>query len=328
MALTVLFCVLVGNACTEKRAEIKLQRLDRSLFTGKSREQIQSFLKANQDFARLYFNTTQFGQDTALVNALYNRVNDPELNVLYQQTQDEFTEATDLSNQLASAFAAIQKDFPAFRAPKVVTTFTGFMGPDLLVTDSLVIIGLDYFAGPKAKYRPQGPAYPNYILRRYRKDFIAPAIVFAISDKFNATNRADQTLLADMVYYGKGYVFTKAVLPGSDGEPIADSLLIGYTDRQLTDTYASQDLVWAHFIDNQLLYQQNPAVKQRYMNERPFTAEIGPKCPGAIGRWLGWRIVGRYHDTHESVSIADLMRNADAQKLFTESGYKGQKEDK
>ena len=327
MVLTGLFCVLVLNACTEKPAGIKLERLDRALLTGKSRAQIRTFLNTNQDVARLYFNTTQFGQDTALVSALYTRINDPELNVLYRQTEDEFTEATELSRQLADAFATIQKDFPAFRVPKVITMFTGFMGPDLLVTDSLVVIGLDYFAGPKAKYRPQGQAYPNYILRRYQKNYIAPAIVFAISDKFNATNRADQTLLADMVYYGKGYVFTKSVLPGPDGKPIADSLIIGYTDRQLTNTYASQDLVWAHFIDNQLLYQQNPAVKQRYMNERPFTAEIGTGCPGAIGRWLGWRIVGRYHDTHESVGLADLMRNADAQKLFSESGYKGQKEE-
>ncbi len=327
MVLTGLFCVLVLNACTEKRAEIKLQRLDRSLFTGKSREQIRAFLNTNREFARLYFNTNQFGNDTALVKELYTRINDPELNVLYQQTQDEFAEATDLNGQLADAFTNIQKDFPTFHAPKVITTFTGFMGPDLIVTDSVVIVSLDYFVGPKAKYRPQGPEYPNYILRRYQKPYIAPAIVFAISDKYNATNRTDQTLLADMVYYGKGYVFTKTVLPGSDGEPIADSLIIGYTDRQLTDTYASQDLVWAHFIDNQLLYQVNPAVKQRYMNERPFTAEISPKCPGAIGRWLGWRIVGRYHDTHESVSLADLMRNADARKLFGESGYKGQKEE-
>ena len=177
-----------------------------------------------------------------MVSALYTRINDPELNVLYRQTEDEFTEATELSRQLADAFATIQKDFPAFRAPKVITMFYGVSwGPDLLVTDSLVVIGLDYFAGPKAKYRPQGQAYPNYILRRYQKNYIAPAIVFAISDKFNATNRADQTLLADMVYYGKGYVFTKSVLPGPDGKPIADSLIIGYTDRQLTNTYASQD---------------------------------------------------------------------------------------
>ena len=148
-----------------------------------------------------------------------------------------------------------------------------------------------------------------------------PAIVFALSDKYNATNRADQTMLADMVYYGKGYVFTKTMLPD-----VADSLIIGYSDRQLTETFNAQDIVWGHFIDNQLIYQTNPAIKGRYLNERPFTAEIGQRCPGAIGRWVGWRIVGRYHDEHDDVTITDLMRNSDARQIFEQSGYKGQKE--
>lgn len=270
----------------------------------------------------MYFNTSQFGDDTALVDALYTRINDPELNLLYQQVQDEFTDVTPITNPLTEAFATIKENFPAFRAPRIMTTVTGFMGPDLVVTDSLIIIGLDYFAGPKAKYHPPRADYPDYLLRRYRKPYIAPAIVFAISDKYNATNRADQTLLADMVYYGKGYVFTKVMMPN-----MADSLIIGYTDHQLTATYASQEAVWGHFIDNQLLYQTNPAIKQRYMNERPFTAEISTQCPGAIGRWLGWRIVGRYHDTHPSISITELMKNDNARNIFAESGYKGQKDE-
>ncbi len=156
-------------------------------------------------------------------------------------------------------------------------------------------------------------------MRRYQKEYIVPAIVFAISDHYNATNRTDQTMLADMVYYGKGYVFTKTMLPA-----VSDSLIIGYSDRQLTETFNAQDIIWAHFIDNQLIYQTNPAIKARYLNERPFTAEIGQRCPGAIGRWLGWRIVGRYHDEHDNVGIADLMRNTDARQIFEQSGYKGQ----
>jgi hypothetical protein len=269
----------------------------------------------------LYFNANEAGNDTALIRELADRVNNPALNELNQQVQAEFGDLTDLNTQLSEAFANIKKDFPDFHQPTVATVVTGFMGPDLVVTDSLIVIGLDYFAGPKAKYRPRGPQYPQYILRRYQKESIVPAIVFAISDKYNATNRADQTMLADMVYYGKGYVFTKTMLPET-----ADSLVIGYSDTQLTETFNAQDIIWGHFIDNQLLYQANPAVKGRYLNERPFTAEIGQRCPGAIGRWVGWRIVGRYHDEHDDVAIADLMRNTDARLIFEQSGYKGQKE--
>lgn len=322
VALWGLFCVLLINSCT-KREEVTFQRLDKMLFGNKSRDSIRHFLNTHTAIARLYFNVDSNapGNDTALVNELYHRINDSTLNVLYQQVQNEFGDATDLQKELSAAFANIHKDFPEFRIPRVVTMVTGFMGPDLVISDSLIVIGLDYFVGPKATYRPRGPEYPQYILRRYQKQYIAPAIVFAISDKYNATDQADQTMLADMVYYGKGYVFTKTMMPET-----ADSLIIGYTDQQLTETYNAQDLVWAHFIDNQLLYQTTPSVKMRYMNERPFTAEIGARCPGAIGRWVGWRIVGKYND-EKKVPIAELMRNANARQIFEQSKYKGQKDE-
>ncbi|MGF7219204.1 hypothetical protein GGR92_005386 [Spirosoma lacussanchae] len=319
-ALIGLFCLVYLTSCT-KNEEVTLVRLDRQLFSSPLPDSIRAFLNRNPAVAQLYFNANETTTDTALVRELSNRIANPALNELNKQVQQEFGDMTDLQNQLAEAFTNIRKDFPDFRNPKVVTLVTGFMGPDLVVTDSLIVIGIDYFAGPTATYRPQGPQFPAYILRRYQKDYIVPAIVFAISDKYNATNRADQTMLADMVYYGKGYVFTKTMLPD-----VADSLVIGYSDKQLTETFNAQDIVWGHFIDNQLLYQTNPAIKQRYLNERPFTAEIGQGCPGAIGRWLGWRIVGQYHDEHTSVGIAELMRNADARQLFEQSGYKGQKE--
>lgn len=319
-AVVGLFCLLLLASCT-KNEDVSLIRLDQKLFSGKSPDSVRALLNQNPSVSQLYFNANGAGNDTALVRELTNRVNNPALNEFNTQIQADFGDMADLKKQLADAFTKIKKDFPDFKSPKIVTVVTGFLGPDLVVTDSLIIIGLDYFAGPKAKFHPPDQEFPQYILRRYQKEYIVPAIVFAISDKYNATNRTDQTILADMVYYGKGYVFTKTMMPD-----IADSLVIGYSDKQLTQTFNAQDVVWGHFIDNQLLYQTSPAIKQRYLNERPFTAEIGQACPGAIGRWVGWRIVGRYHDEHSNVSIPELMRNADARQIFEQSGYKGQKE--
>ncbi|MEZ0540794.1 gliding motility protein [Fibrella sp. Tmos10] len=275
--------------------------------------------------AQLYFNVTNQpgdpASDTALVAELMARVSNAELNTLYKQTQAEFGDANQLAGELAEAFANIERDFPAFKKPRVATFITGFMGPDLVVTDSLILIGLDYFAGPTAKYRPRGDEFPQYILRRYAPPYIVPTIVRLLSDRFNAQDHTDQSLLADMVYNGKSLVFTRTMLP-----EVPDSLIIGYSDRQLTETFNSQDQVWAHFIDNQLLYQTNADIKKRYMGERPFTAEIGNRCPGRIGDWLGWRIASRYYD-EKKVSIQALMKTANARQIFQESGYKGQKDE-
>ncbi len=318
---TSLVSSVLFTSCT-KTEPVQLERLEKGLFAAKTPLQIRQFLSSHPGVANLYFNANDAASDTALVAELTNRVNNPELQVLYQQTETEFGDATALQNSLADAFQNIKKDFPGFKSPRVATMVTGFdMGPDLLVTDSLIVIGLDYFAGPKAKYRPVGPEFPQYVLRRYQQAYIVPTIVRMISDRFNATNPADQTLLADMIHSGKGLLFTRTILPETP-----DSLIIGYSDRQLTQTFNSQDQVWAHFIDNQLLYNASGEIKQRYMQERPFVAEIGTACPGRIGQWLGWRMAS-FYQTRQKASLPDIMQVKNAQTLFQQSGYKGQKEE-
>lgn len=311
-----LVSLLLLNSCT-KPEPVAIDRLDERLFAQKTPAAVRATLNQNPDLTRLYFGEAS----DSLADELTRRFNDPELNLLHQQALTEFGDLADLRTQLGEGFATIQKEFSDFKPPRVVTMFTGFLGPDLIVTDSLIVIGLDWFIGPGAKYRPQGAAYPDYILRRYAKPFIVPAIITAISARYNADNKQDQTILAEMVYYGKSYVFTKTMLPNAP-----DSTIIGYTDRQLTETYTEQGVVWAHFIDKQLLYQTTPDLKNRYLNERPFTAEIGPSCPGAIGRWVGWRIVSRYYDERLEGNIGELMRTGNARQIFEQSGYKGQQE--
>ncbi|MGA0559245.1 gliding motility protein [Larkinella sp. VNQ87] len=314
-----LVSILIFNACSKTEELVTIERPEQQLFGSRKPEQIRQWLDEHKAVAQAYFGTTRFGQDTALVNELLKRVNDKELDVLYKQVNAEFGTMGDVQDQLSEAFNRIHENFPDFKPPKVATMVSGFMGPDLVITDSLIVIGLDYFAGPAAKYRPIG--VPGYLLRRYQKEYIVPTILFAVSERFNKTNEQDQTLLADMVYYGKGYVFTKAMLPQTP-----DSLVIGYTEKQLTQTYNVQEDIWAYFIDAKLLYEVSPAIKNRYLSERPFTAEIGSKSPGALGRWVGWRIVGKYFDEKEP-GIKALMDNANARQIFEQSGYKGLKDE-
>jgi hypothetical protein len=72
-----------------------------------------------------------------------------------------------------------------------------------------------------------------------------------------------------MVWYGKSYVFGKVMMPSK-----ADSVFLGYSNEQLNATYANQEVVWAYFIDNKLLYSTQDPAKGKYIGERPSTPEI------------------------------------------------------
>jgi hypothetical protein len=87
------------------------------------------------------------------------------------------------------------------------------------------------------------------------------------------------------------------------------------------DVNQNQDVIWAHFVDEQLLYETSHFTKKKYMDERPKTLEIGNKCPGRIGEWLGWEIVNEYMQ-QQDLSLPQLMEISDARKVFMQSNYK------
>jgi hypothetical protein len=316
--ILLLLLTIVFQSCqqpTELTEAVPIQRLDSTLFACRSEAEVQRVLNQNPGVARAYLSS--LGTGDSLAATLYRLVSDSTLRSFYQRTRTIFRD-NDFGSQFGEAFANLKTQYPNFKNPRVVTLFTGFTGNDLYVSDSLIVIGLDYFAGPSVKFRPQ--VY-DYQLRKYVPEAVVPQALLLLSAKYNETNLENRTLLAEMVYFGKSYEFVKEILPETP-----DSLLIGYTGRQLAETANAQDLVWAHFIDQKLLYETSPLRKVKYVGERPGTPEIGPRAPGSIGRWVGWQIVRRYRD-NTNESFPDLMKNTNAQRILEQSGYRGQVEE-
>ena len=158
---------------------------------------------------------------------------------------------------------------------------------------------------------------PGYILKRYQKEYLVPQIMLMYTNHYNKTNYEDKTALADMVYYGKAYYMAKNLMPCTP-----DSLLTGYTAFETTDINEHEPVIWASFLENEVLYERNPFIKDKFLSERPKTLEIGENCPGRIGRWIGWRIIQKYATQHPELSLPQLMKLDDAQKIFSESKYK------
>lgn len=319
----IFFVFALFSACTSEsdrhvdisgiHMQVKIERLEQELFRLKSKESVKKFLDDNKVFTRHFLQAEQYPHDSILVNAVYRLATDTSINGLLEETNREFADLGSLEEEFANAFRHIKYYYPDFRAPQIQTTVTG-LANDMYVSDSLVIIGLDFFIGDSATYRPQ---FPQYVLKRYRRQYIVPSVVLLLSKKYNLINPGDRTLLGEMIFYGKAFEFTKHMMPSRH-----DSLIIGYSGEQLAESDTNRNIIWAHFIEKKLLYETSHFVKTKYVDERPYTAEIGSKAPGAIGRWLGWEIVKAYMQEKE-LSLQELMKNKDAQQIFMQSKYKG-----
>lgn len=261
------------------------------------------------------FRRSEYPSDSIFVNELYARLTNPHLDTLLGETQRVFGNLDGLKREFEDAFKNVRYYYPDFVPPKIQTVVSG-LDTDLFVSDSLIVVSLDFYLGEGAKYRPK---MYDYLLRKYDTNDIVPSclLIYGISNRFNENDLSDQTVLADMIAYGKSFYFAKHMLPC-----VPDSVLIWYTPEEIKGSRENENLIWARFIESQVLYSTNHKVKQDYLGERPVTIQVGEKCPGRIGQWVGWQIVNKYAEKHPQLTLPQLMQEADAQKLFKESAYK------
>ena len=295
------------------KIDVRIRRLEQPLFEAKSRGEISAFLKENELFAQKFLRISEYPSDSILVDQLWQLSQDPHLDTLYMESQQIFADLKQWEEQFETAFRYIKYFYPEFQPPVIYTMVSGF-GTDLFVTDEMIIIGLDYFLGPRATFRPQD--VPQYILRRYAPEHAVPGAMLLLSSYFNQTDQNDKTMLAEMIYYGKSFYFVDFVLP-----TVPDSVIVGFTSEETAGVLYNKGTIWNHFLKNELLFETNNVKKKKYLEERPKTLEIGDKAPGRIGTWVGWQIVRSFMDKKEDLNLRQLMEIQDARYIFNEAKY-------
>ena len=322
--LFVIFFIL--NSCKTKdqcieapdvsdiKVNINIERLDKKLYKIPTKDDLAKLLSENKMFAESFLDISQYPDPDILIDRYFKLLNDPGIDSLFIEVNNTFGDMQDVRSQFEEAFRYLKHYYPEAKTPKIKTVVTG-IAHDLYLSDSLIIIGLDYYLGPNGKYTPMG--IPGYILKRYQKEYMVPQIMLMYSNLFNKTDYKDKTALADMIYYGKAFYMAKNLLPCTP-----DSLFTGYTAFETEDIEEHEPVIWAGLLENEALFETDHIIKDKFLSERPKTYEIGENCPGRIGRWIGWRIVQKYMERHPEVTLPQLMEMTDAQAIFRESKYK------
>jgi hypothetical protein len=300
------------------KIDLQFEQLEDSLANVTSRQAMVDLLTRQPLIRDYMFRRTEYPHDSAFINSLYHKFTNPHFDTLLQETRRAFGDLSTLKAEFTQAFTNIKYYYPDFTPPRVQTIISG-LDTDLFVSDSLIIVSLDFFLGEGARYRPK---LYDYLLRQYNPENIVPSclLIYGIGPRINNTDLNDKTVIADMVAYGKSYYFAKHMLPC-----VPDSTFIWYTPEEIEGSRKNQDLIWARFIQDEVLYATSHLTKQKYLGDRPKTLEVGEKCPGRIAIWVGWQIVNAYAENHPDATLPEVMKVANAQQFFKASGYKPQK---
>lgn len=310
-------CVFIPDISSSS-LRVELENFEDTLAHIRSKKELVAFLSRQPVIRDQMLRRAEYPGDSLFVDEMFKRFSNPSIDTLLLESKSIFGDLSQLKSQFQEAFANIRYYYPDFIPPKIKTVITG-LDTDLFVSDSLIIISLDFFLGPNATYRPK--TY-DYLMRRYDpEDIVASSLLlYGISERFNKTDLKDRTVLADMVAYGKAFYFAKHMLPCTP-----DSALMWYTRKEIEGARENEDLIWARFIQDKVLFSTNMMDKKSYLGDRPITTQVGEKCPGRIGQWVGWQVVKQYMKAHPEKSLPALMEIDNAQALFKESHYKPKK---
>ena len=300
------------DASSSSRMTLKLNRTEKVMFNLASKEETALFLQNYQAVAQNFFHQAQYPGAEILADRIFGLINDPYIDTLNREASEVFGDDNEIIEPISEIYSNLNFYYPRQTMPEITTVVSGLYN-DLYIDESDVIIGIDFFIGPGATYKPLN--VPAYIQRRYTKHYL-PAILAKFLAGQHVRTGKENSLLSEMIDFGKINYFVSRLSPCS-----ADSIVMGYSPRQMAGVVVNEERIWRHFIEKSLLYETSEFTKQKYLGERPNIYEISKDCPGRVGAWIGWKIVEAYM-ANTNLPLKELLEETDHHKIFAASGYK------
>lgn len=237
---------------------------------------------------------------------------------LLEEVQLTFPDFDKEKERLENLFKHIKYYYPKSPLPKVVTVTSDVdYNNRVILTDSLLLIGLDNYLGPSHEFYS---VIPKYIAQGLDKKYLEANVASAFAKKVIPTP-TERSLLSWMVYYGKELYLKSTLLPLASEE-----VVLGYRAEQLEWAAANEEQIWRYFIERELLYSTDNKLGPRFLDPAPFSKfqlELDNESPGRIGRYIGWQIVKAFMDNNE-VGLQEMLV-LPGEELFRKSRYKPRK---
>ncbi len=303
---------------------LKFHHLDRELFqNSKSLPGLQQWhahqLGTDSLFYRLYLqHVLQVLPDSNAVFSLYKFSGDRQWKALQTEIEKVYPTTNDIDSSFNQAFGRLLGWFPEKKKPEVYYFNSGFnvgIWPD----SNLVGVGLEWYlepTNPMVKSLP--PDFPQYKRNNMSKKYLVVDAVKGWMLVNFYQPKFSENLLEYMVFYGKVCYSTEAALA-----PIADSVLLSYSQKQMDWCYAQEENIWKEIVKNDLVYSTQEKELARFTTDGPFTTGFPQDGAPMVGVYLGWKMVADYMSKHPDTKLADLMTKVTATEIL--KAYKPRK---
>jgi hypothetical protein len=327
----VIYIAVFIAACTgEKKPDvsgipvtINVERFEKDLFAVNP-DDIQgglTFLRNKYgSFLDLFlFQVTGIGsRDSALMfDRLKGFLTDTNFIVIQKDCDRLYSNFNLKQEQLTSAFRFYKYYFPNKVIPNIVTMISGFSYAVVNDSNNLAI-SLDMYLGSDYKYYGTlDPPLPTFVRNKMRSEYMVNDAMKAWALSDYSIDESSAKMIDFMISQGRTVYFLDKIIPD---EP--DTIKSGYSAKQLEWCFSNEKKIWSFFVDNKLLFSNDPNEMNKFVNDGPTTNGFPKESPGNIGQFIGWQIVNSYMKNHSEITLQQLMETKDMMKIFNESKYK------
>lgn len=300
--------------------QIKIKRFEKDLFAvdlDSIETYIPGFYEKYGDFFDLFnyriINIGGAGQRT-YPEYLKIFLTDYLNNEVYKKTMEIYPDVDDLEKELTLAFRHYHYYFPENDIPEIIT-FVSRFNQSIVTAEGIIGIGLDKYLGRDVDYYKK-LGLSQYMIDNMHREKIPSDCMMAWALSDYEYNDSVDNLLSDMIYNGQIMFFVKSMLPHQP-----DSLIMGFTEDEMNFCLNNEAGMWEYLVEHKLLFATDRMTIRKFTGVGPFTKDFTNESPARAAVWIGWRIVESYSRRNPHISLRDIMKEKDYQKILTLSEY-------
>ena len=329
IALLIPVLLTFGGSCVRhqpgEKVEVKMMRFEKDLLdTGAAMLDNEHFSKLRSLYGEFYqsFVRDILQSDTDDVlnfsqGGIAGFVRFPAIRLIYHDVDSVYPTLHEQEAALSEAMSWYKVYFPSQRIPVFVSFISEFSVANAAF-DTIIGIGLDMYVG--AHYAPyKALDFPLFMINKLRKEYLVSNTVKTLVTSRFENQLKDRRMLANMLFEGKVRYAMKKLLPHTD-----DSIIFGYTAKQMTWCSQNEHEIWAHLLEKKLLFSDEATLYMRYLNDGPFTSAPGVpnESAPAIGIFAGYKIIDTYMSKHSELKLSELMSDNNWDHILKESAYR------
>jgi len=302
----IIFLTFSCNNVNTPKVEVEIERFEDIFFKSNA----NNLYKVKENFSFLF--PPQY-EDQIWID----RLNDTIQNQLYNEVNLSFGDFSDQQSLIESFYSNYLDYDSEYKIPRLITLTTDVdYRKKIILTDSLLLIGLDNYLGEDHVFYS---SFPTYLTNTFNKENIIIDIAKEYATAVIANTRSDNyTFIEKIINHGKMLYFASLMLPEKE-----ESKIIGYTNADFAWALKNEKDIWSNFIENDYLFSSDNNLDSRFINLAPFSKfylSIDNDSPSMIGKFIGWKIVKSFMKVSSS-NLNELIQY-DPMYIYNNSKYK------